>query len=78
MKAEEILESIKHSLREESTKASSSMGVSESFYNPYYLIGMAFTDGKNKSVADTTLVEMSETELNNLVKLAEYASDVFY
>lgn len=46
------------------------MGVSESFYNPYYLTGKCFTNDE--------LSAMSEAELNNLIKLADYASDAFY
>ena len=56
--------------KEKSNKARNSMGVSESFYNPYYLTGKCFTTEE--------LVVMSEMELNNLIKLADYASDAFY
>ena len=63
---------------EKDRKARNSMGVSESFYNAYYLVGMCFTADKKIKVADSELNKMTETELNNLIKLADYASDVFY
>ena len=67
----EILQSISNCFSaEKNNKARNSMGVSESFYNPYYLIGKCFTLDE--------LSEMSEIELNNLVKLGEYASETFY
>ena len=47
------------------------MGVSGSYYNPYYLIGKCFKDF-------TELEKMNETELNNLVRLADFVSEVFY
>lgn len=46
------------------------MGVSESFYDPYYLIKSCFTLDQ--------LEAMSEETLGNLLQLAEYAVDVFY
>jgi hypothetical protein len=71
MTKEEILQRIADCFdKEKSNKARNSMGVSESFYNPYYLTGKCFTTEE--------LVAMSEAELNNLIKLADYASDVFY
>ena len=71
MTKEEILQKIAYCFdKEKSNKARNSMGVSESFYNPYYLTGKCFTTEE--------LAAMSETELNNLIKLADYASDVFY
>lgn len=71
MTKEEILQKIADCFdKEKSNKARNSMGVSESFYNPYYLTGNCFTTEE--------LVAMSETELNNLIKLADYASDAFY
>ena len=54
------------------------MGNSESLYNPYYLIGCCFTDDKKISVSESELNKMSESELNYLIKLAEYSSEVFY
>ena len=71
MTKEEILKNIAACFdKEKSNKARNSMCVSESFYNPYYLTGKCFTTEE--------LVAMSETELNNLIKLADYASDAFY
>lgn len=71
MTKEEILQKIADCFDKEKTnKARNSMGVSESFYNPYYLTGKCFTTEE--------LTVMSETELNNLIKLADYASDAFY
>jgi hypothetical protein len=71
MSKEEILKEINSCIDTEKTnKGRNSMGVSESNYNPYYLIGKCFTTEE--------LSEMSEIELDNLIKLAEYASDAFY
>lgn len=71
MTKEEILQKIADSFdKEKNNKARNSMGVSESFYNPYYLTGNCFTLEE--------LSAMSEAELNNLIKLADYASDAFY
>ena len=71
MTKEEILKNIADCFdKEKSNKARNSMGVSESNYNPYYLTGKCFTVEE--------LSEMSETELNDLIKLADYASDAFY
>ena len=75
----EILEKIEGCFDvEKDRKARNSMGVSESFYNAYYLVGMCFTDDKKIKVADSELNKMTETELNNLIKVAEYAADAFY
>jgi len=71
MTKEEILQKIADCFdKEKNNKARNSMGVSESFYNPYYLTGKCFTTEE--------LSQMSESELNNLIKLADYASDAFY
>lgn len=79
MKKSEILQKIEGCFDvEKDRKARNSMGVSESFYNAYYLVGMCFTDDKKIKVADSELNKMTETELNNLIKLADYASEVFY
>ena len=64
-----ILKNIKDSLGIKST-ARNSMGCSESYYNPDYLIGKCFTEKE--------LDALSETELNNLIRLAEFASNAFY
>lgn len=70
MMKKEILQKIADCFdKEKSNKARNSMGVSESFYNPYYLTGKCFTTEE--------LSQMSESELNNLIKLAEYALDAF-
>ena len=72
MEKADILDRIKGSFnKEKDNKASNSMGVSEKFYNPYYLIGRCFEDF-------TELEKMTETELNNLVRLADFASEAFY
>ena len=79
MTKSEILEKIKGCFDvEKDRKARNSMGVSESFYNAYYLVGMCYTDNKKIQVKDSELVNMSESELNNLIKLADYAADAFY
>lgn len=51
-------------------KGKNSMGVSESNYNPFYLIGKCFNYKE--------LEKLNREELNNLHKLAEYAGEVFY
>jgi hypothetical protein len=51
-------------------KGKNSMGTSESWYDPYYLIKNCFSENE--------LSEMNTKELANLVKLAEKASEVFY
>ena len=47
-----------------------SMGNSENLYNPYYLIKTCFELEE--------LEVMSDKELDNLLKLADHASDAFY
>ncbi len=72
MKKADILYRIKSSFNKEAdNKARNSMGVSERYYNPYYLIGKCFEDF-------TELEKMNKTELNNLVRLADFASETFY
>lgn len=79
MTKEEILQNIRNCFdKEKSNKARNSMGVSESYYNAYYLVGMCFTDDKKQTVDESELSKFTETELNNLVKLAEYAGEAFY
>lgn len=51
-------------------KGQNSMGVSESFYNPYYLIKRAFTADEINA--------MTEKELQSVFKMADYATDAFY
>lgn len=71
MKREEILSRIKSSLEPKNKiKGSNSMGVSESYYNPYYLIGKCFEESE--------LIAMNEKELNLIVRLADFSSEVFY
>ena len=71
MTKEEILQKIADCFdKEKNNKARNSMGVSESFYNPYYLTGKCFTTEE--------LSAMSEAELNNLIKLAIFAAEAFY
>lgn len=79
MTKEEILQNIRNCFDKEKTnKARNSMGVPESYYNAYYLVGMCFTDDKKQTVDESELSKLTETELNNLVKLAEYAGEAFY
>lgn len=79
MTKDEILKNIENCFETEKTnKARNSMGNSESLYNPYYLIGCCFTDDKRISVSESELNKMSESELNYLIKLAEYSSEAFY
>ncbi len=62
-----ILEAIKNAGE---ISGRNSMGVSESYYNEYYMVRECFTEDE--------LATMSATELNNLLKLAGFAGDVFY
>jgi hypothetical protein len=79
MTKEEILQNIRNCFDKEKTnKSRNSMGVSESYYNAYYLVGMCFTDDKKQTVDECELSKLSEAELNNLIKLAEYAGEAFY
>jgi hypothetical protein len=79
MKKEEILQNIRNCFEEEKiNKLRNSMGVSESYYNAYYLVGMCFTNDKEQTVDECELSKLSEVELNNLIKLAEYAAEAFY
>jgi hypothetical protein len=51
MKKEEILQNIKNCFEEEKiNRLRNSMGVSESYYNAYYLVGMCFTNDKEQTV----------------------------
>ena len=71
MTKQEILDNIKNSIKPENlSKARNSMGVSESFYDAFYLTGKCFNE--------TELNEMSEKELNNIITLASFAADAFY
>ena len=53
-------------------KGQNSMGVSESWYNPYFMLRNFF---KAKEINPE---ELTEKELQNLVELADYASEAFY
>jgi hypothetical protein len=77
MTKEIILQNIRNCLGKENN-ARNSMGVSESYYNPFYLVGMCWTDSNQKTVDESELPNLTENELNNLIKLAEYAADAFY
>lgn len=67
MNKEEILEKIKDA---QPVKGHNSMGVSESWYNCYYMVGRCFSEEE--------LSNMTVTNLESLIKLAQFASDVFY
>lgn len=66
---EKNLQDIKEALGNP-TPGQNSMGASESYYNPYYMIGKCFTEEE--------LNALTKGELNNLIKLAGFAGDVFY
>jgi hypothetical protein len=65
----EILLKIKNAL-ENPNKGRNSMGCSESFYDPNFMVGKCFSEEE--------LTAMDESQLNNLIKLASFASEVFY
>lgn len=69
MKKNEIIEKLKQDNRRE---GSNSMGVSESWYDPYFLLKFFLRD---KEIDPNSL---NEKELNLLLDLAEYTGDVFY
>jgi len=62
-----ILEAIKNAGE---ISGKNSMGVSESYYNEYYMVRECFTEAE--------LEAMTLSELNNILKLAGFAGDVFY
>lgn len=64
---EELLQKIKEVTP---TPGRNSMGASESWYNAYYMVSKCFTEEE--------LQNMSESELQNVVKVADFAGDVFY
>ena len=71
MNKKEILEKIAESLEKESSnKKRNSMGVSESYYNSFFLVGKCFSKEE--------LSGLTEAELNNLIKLSTFASECFY
>ena len=53
-------------------KGLNSMGVCESWYNPYFMLRNFFKD------KDINPEELTEKELNNLLELADYAGEAFY
>jgi len=65
-------EMIKEIIGAERVKGQNSMGVSESFYNPFYMV-KKFLDETIYPVASLT-----EAELRLLLQLADYVSEVFY
>lgn len=67
MTKEEIINGIKNV---KLTNARNSMGCSENWYNSYYAIKMTFSMEE--------IENMSEKELNNLVKLGNAISDGLY
>lgn len=68
---EEILEKIKETKKiKPYSQGRNSMGASESYYNPDYMVGQCFTEEE--------LSNLSESELKNLLKLADFAGEVFY
>lgn len=64
---EEILQNIKNV---QPIPGRNSMGTSESYYNPYFLISKCFTEEELKEMDEPTLVA--------LVKLGDFASEIFY
>ena len=52
------------------TDARNSMGCSENWYNPYYAMKETFTEEE--------IVNMSDSEINNLIKLAENIMEALY
>ena len=68
---EQIINDIKQA---QSTDGMNSMGISESFYNPYFLLKYFMEESKTFE----QLEQFSERELNLLLDLAKYAGDIFY
>ena len=66
---EEILNKIKEALVKP-IKGRNSMGASESYYNSYFMVGKCFTEEELNTLDEICLV--------NLIKLAEFAGEVFY
>lgn len=71
MTKEEILLKIEQAIiPKEKNVVRNSMGVSESFYNPYFMVGK-FLDMEK-------LEQLNDKELNLLIELADFAADAFY
>lgn len=71
MTKDELIKLIKDSeVVESKNTARNSMGCSESFYNAYYMVRKCFTDEELES--------KTEDQLQDLIKLAEFAGEVFY
>jgi hypothetical protein len=71
MNKEETLEKIRLAIMPKNKDNSrNSMGVSESYYNAYYMVG--------KFMELDKLELLSDEELNRLISLAEFAGDSFY
>lgn len=64
---EKCLEALEY---EKNNNMRNRMGCSETWYNPYYAIGMTFSEEE--------LNEMSANELQNLVRLAETLAEALY
>ena len=65
----EILEKINNALNNP-IRGRNSMGASESYYDAHFMIGKCFTVEELNS--------MDENCLKNLIKLADFAGEVFY
>lgn len=83
MKAEnEKAELISNIVNAGEITGSNSMGVSESWYNAWYLMKKCFMETKDGELSvdelRTLLEAMSIDELKNLEKLADFAAEVFY
>lgn len=61
---------LKKILNAGSINGRNSMGANESFYNEYFSVKTCFSEEE--------LMEMSEKELKNLLRLAEFLAGVFY
>jgi len=69
MDEEKILEEIKNS-KKDTTIARNSMGCSENYYSKHFMVGECFTEDE--------LNKMNKEELENLLRLAKFAGEVFY
>ena len=67
MTAQELLKEINNL---KTTSAKNSMGCSENWYNPYYAISKTFSTKE--------IEEMTEREIDYLVRLGEELSEAFY